>query len=163
MLCCRRRGQSRHEIVQGIRSVSKHTKELRENNGARRPGGRRDWGAARHRAKVKSQFYSLATQSVEKPSILLGWSLGGRSRPAVEWPWRHPWSQQHRGGSKMQKQTEEVASDDWMKPMNSQPKPEKCLIETAIRAEQELVTVTQLLSYIYCSKALGNISFQEYF
>lgn len=34
MLCCRRRGQSRHEIVQGIRSVSEHTGELRENNGA---------------------------------------------------------------------------------------------------------------------------------
>lgn len=39
MLCCRRRGQSRHEIVQGIRSVSKHTGELRENNGAWQPGG----------------------------------------------------------------------------------------------------------------------------
>lgn len=39
MLCCRRRGQSRHEIVQGIRSVSKHTRELRENNGAWQPPG----------------------------------------------------------------------------------------------------------------------------
>ncbi len=38
MLCCRRRGQSRHEIVQGIRSVSEHTGELRENNGAWQPG-----------------------------------------------------------------------------------------------------------------------------
>lgn len=32
------RGQSRHEIVRGIRSVSEHTGELSENNGARQPG-----------------------------------------------------------------------------------------------------------------------------
>lgn len=34
MLCCKRRGQSRHEIVQGIRSVSAYMGELRENNGS---------------------------------------------------------------------------------------------------------------------------------
>lgn len=34
MLCCKRRGQSRHEIVQGIRSVSEYMGELRENNGS---------------------------------------------------------------------------------------------------------------------------------
>lgn len=33
MLYCKRRGQSRHEIVRGIRSVSKYMEELRENNG----------------------------------------------------------------------------------------------------------------------------------
>lgn len=34
MLCCKRRGQSRHEIVQGIRSVSEYMGEVRENNGS---------------------------------------------------------------------------------------------------------------------------------
>lgn len=34
MLCCKRRGQSRHEIVQGIRSVSQYIGELRENKGS---------------------------------------------------------------------------------------------------------------------------------
>lgn len=33
MLCCKRRGQSRHEIVKGIRSISEYMGELRENNG----------------------------------------------------------------------------------------------------------------------------------
>lgn len=37
MLCCRRRGQSKHEIVRRIRSVSHRAGELRENNGARQP------------------------------------------------------------------------------------------------------------------------------
>lgn len=34
MLCCKRRGQSRHEIVRGIRSVSEYMGELREKNGS---------------------------------------------------------------------------------------------------------------------------------
>lgn len=34
MLCCKRRWQSRHEIVKGIRSVSEYMGELKENNGS---------------------------------------------------------------------------------------------------------------------------------
>lgn len=33
MLCCKRRKQSRHEIVRGIRSVSEYVGELRGNSG----------------------------------------------------------------------------------------------------------------------------------
>lgn len=51
MLCCKRRGQSRHEIVQGIRSVSGYMGELRENNGRLAAWG--GWIRVQLRTKVQ--------------------------------------------------------------------------------------------------------------
>lgn len=79
MLCCKRRGQSRHEIVRRIRSVSESVGEPRGNQGGRQYGV----AGLGHRGTVKSQFGSVATQSVEKPCILLDCCLG-RGREAAE-------------------------------------------------------------------------------